>query len=38
VWVVLALNAATLIVAVLMMIGPSYLITKINPATSMRYE
>jgi lipoprotein-releasing system permease protein len=37
-WVVIALNVATLLVAVLMLIGPSYLITKINPATSMRYE
>lgn len=34
----LLINISTLIVSVLMLIGPSYLITKINPATSMRYE
>jgi lipoprotein-releasing system permease protein len=37
-WVVIALNIATMLVAVLMLIGPSFIITKINPATSMRYE
>lgn len=34
----LLLNLGTLFAAVMMLIGPSYLITKINPATSMRYE
>lgn len=32
------INVGTLLIAVLMLIGPSFLITKINPATSMRYE
>lgn len=32
------INITTLLVSVLMLIGPSFLITKINPATSMRYE
>lgn len=35
---VLLINAGTLLVSVLMLLGPSYLITRINPATSMRYE
>jgi lipoprotein-releasing system permease protein len=34
----LLLNAGTLLVSVLMLIGPSYLTARINPATSMRYE
>lgn len=32
------LNVGTLIISVLMLIGPSYLITRIHPANSMRYE
>lgn len=32
------LNAGTLMASVLMMIGPSYLITKISPAKIIRYE
>jgi len=32
------LNAGTLLASILMMIGPSYLITKINPAKIIRYE
>ena len=32
------INIGTLLAAVLMLIGPSFLITKINPASSMRYE
>ncbi len=32
------LNAGTLLASILMMIGPSYLITKINPARIIRYE
>lgn len=34
----LLINLGTLLTSVLMLIGPSYLITKINPASSMRYE
>ena len=34
----LLINIGTLSAAVLMLIGPSFLITKINPASSMRYE
>lgn len=34
----LLINISTLLVSVLMLLGPSYLITKINPASSMRYE
>lgn len=34
----LLINIGTLLASVLMLIGPSYLITKINPANSMRYE
>lgn len=34
----LLLNIGTLLAAVLMLIGPSYLITRIHPANSMRYE
>lgn len=34
----LLINIGTLLVSVLMLIGPSFLITRINPATSMRYE
>lgn len=32
------INIGTLLASVLMLIGPSFLITKINPASSMRYE
>ena len=35
---ILFINLGTLIVTVLMMIGPSYLIAKISPARSIRYE
>jgi len=38
IWIYLLLNVGTLIVSVLMLIGPSYLITRIEPANSMRYE
>lgn len=37
-WVLLLINAGALIASVLMLIGPSFFISKINPATSMRYE
>jgi lipoprotein-releasing system permease protein len=38
VWFWLLLNVGTLLVALLMLIGPSYIITRIHPAQSMRYE
>ena len=38
IWLFLLINVGTLLISVLMLLGPSYLITKINPATSMRYE
>lgn len=38
IWFFLLINAGTLLVSVLMLVGPSYLITRINPARSMRYE
>ena len=36
-WLVL-LNAGTLLVSVAMLLGPSYLIARIRPSDSMRYE
>ena len=38
IWLFLLINIGTLLSSVLMLIGPSFLITKINPANSMRYE
>jgi lipoprotein-releasing system permease protein len=38
IWIYLLLNIGTWVVSVLMLIGPSYLITRIEPANSMRYE
>lgn len=38
IWIVLLLNICTLLVSVLMLLGPSHLITKINPAQSIRFE
>ena len=35
---IILLNIGTLVASILMMIGPSYLITKINPAKIIRYE
>ena len=35
---ILLLNLGTLVASLLMMVGPSYLITKINPAKIIRYE
>ena len=35
---ILALNLGTLLISILMMVGPSYLITKILPAEIIRYE
>lgn len=38
IWIYLLLNVCTLLVAVLMLIGPSYLVTRIHPARSIRFE
>lgn len=38
IWIYLLLNVCTLVVAVLMLIGPSYLVTRIHPARSIRFE
>lgn len=38
IWIYLLLNACTLLVSVLMLIGPSFLITRIHPAKSIRFE
>ncbi len=35
---ILLLNVATLIISILVLIGPSYLVSRIHPARSMRYE
>jgi lipoprotein-releasing system permease protein len=35
---IIALNIATLLICVFVLIGPSYLISHIHPAKSMRYE
>ena len=35
---IVALNVATLLISVFMLVAPSYLISHINPAKSMRYE
>ncbi len=37
-WALLLLNICTLLATMLILIGPSYLIAHIRPATSMRYE
>ena len=37
-WWWLLLNVGTMLASVLMLVGPSYLITRIRPADSMRYE
>ena len=37
-WLWLALNLATMTVSVLMLIGPSYLVSKISPSKSIRFE
>ena len=34
----LLLNIGTLVVSVLMLVGPSYIVARIHPANSMRYE
>lgn len=38
IWVWLLLNVGTLLVSVLMLVGPSYLISRIHPARSIRFE
>ncbi len=38
IWIYLLLNVCTLVVAVLMLIGPSYLVTRIHPARAIRFE
>ena len=35
---IILLNVATLIISVVVLIGPSYLVSRIDPAKSMRYE
>ena len=37
-WIILIINVGTLLASMLMMIGPSYLIAKISPAKSIRFE
>jgi lipoprotein-releasing system permease protein len=36
--IIVALNVATLLISVFVLITPSYLISHIHPARSMRYE
>ena len=38
IWIFLLLNVGTLLASVIMLLGPSYLITRIHPANSMRFE
>ncbi|MCD8184662.1 MAG: ABC transporter permease [Bacteroides sp.] len=38
IWIFLLLNVGTLLASVFMLLGPSYIITRIRPANSMRYE
>lgn len=35
---IIALNIATLLISIFMLVAPSYLISHIHPAKSMRYE
>lgn len=37
-WWVLLLNISVVLISVLMLVGPSYLVSRIKPATSIRYE
>ncbi len=37
-WIYLALNVATFVISLFMLIGPSYLISRISPVKSIRYE
>ena len=38
IWFFLIVNICSLLAALIMLLGPSYLISKIHPANSMRYE
>lgn len=38
IWIFLLLNVGTLLVAILMLVGPSYLITHIAPSKAIRFE
>lgn len=38
IWIILLINVVTLLISVIVLIGPSYLISTIRPARSMRYE
>ena len=38
IWIYLLLNVCTLLVSVLMLVGPSFLLTRIHPAKSIRFE
>jgi lipoprotein-releasing system permease protein len=35
---ILLLNAATLVISIFVLVAPSYLVSRIHPAQSMRYE
>lgn len=37
-WIILIINLGTLLISLLMMIGPSYLISKISPSKSIKFE
>ena len=37
-WALILINAGTLIVTLLMLLGPSYLVARISPATTIRFE
>ena len=37
-WWIVVLNVSTILIAIAMLIGPSYIVSRISPATSMRYE
>lgn len=38
IWIYLLLNVCTLLVSVLMLVGPSFTVTRIHPAKSIRFE
>ena len=38
IWYIVLMNIATLVITVFVLIGPSYLVSRIHPARSMRYE
>ena len=37
-WILLLLNVCCFVISILMLVGPSYLITKINPAKAIKFE